>query len=207
LISTELQNFYQRWLLKAEEYHSNDLQDCFDKFFTLYVAYNRLYSELAIILAKKERGIIRGNYISDSQVAKNVVQTYVGSDRILQSLENDVDCVESITSIIYLIEHKVFKIKLDRLSGQQKFNRNRVCNLPEKHRVEADSILLEGLKSETAYRKVYAILDLIYSIRCNIFHGQKGYNEVQIKILIPVTKLLKKIMSLLYEKMSQDYDC
>ena len=53
VISSELQNFYTRWLWKAEEYQSDNLQDCFDRFFTLFVAYNRLYAELALSLVKK----------------------------------------------------------------------------------------------------------------------------------------------------------
>ena len=190
MISSELQNFYERWLWKAEEYQSDNLQDCFDRFFTLFVAYNRLYAELALSLVKKGRVRLKGNYISDAQAAKSIMQAYVGTNRILRSLESDATCTESLASIITLIERRVFAIKLDRFSRLRS--------------VEADSILLEGLKSDRAYQKVYAVLDVIYSIRCNMFHGQKGYNDVQIQILVPVTMLLKKIMNLLYEKMSQD---
>ncbi len=203
MISSELQSFYTRWLQKAEGYQNQNLQDCFDRFFTLYVAFNRLYFELAIYYVKKglkgktinsyEKRPVRQTpkYISDAQAAKHYVQIYLGSEIILRSLQSDACCTESLMSIIDLLERKVFAIKLDRFSGERK--------------VEADSTLVEGLKSNNAYKKIYAILDMIYSIRCNMFHGQKGYEDVQIKILVPVTILLKKIMRSLYEKMSRDY--
>ena len=190
MISPELQSFYTRWLQKAEEYQNQNLQDCFDRFFTLFVAYNRLYAELALSLVKRGLVRLKGSYIPDAQAAKHNIQVYLGTEKISRSLENDIACTEALTSIIDLLERRVFAIKLDRFSGER--------------RIEADSILLEGLKSDKAYQKVYAVLDVIYSIRCNMFHGQKGYNDVQIKILVPVTILLKKIMSLLYEKISQD---
>ena len=188
MISPELQNFYERWLRKAEEYRSDNLQDCFDRFFTLFVAYNRLYAELALSCAK--RGAWRWNYISDGLAAKSNVQSYLGNRDILQSLEDDGACTTALSSVIDLLERRVFTIKLVGLSG--------------KRWKEDDSTLLKNLKSEKASEKVFAILDVIYSIRCNMFHGQKGYDDEQIKIIIPVTILLEKIMSLLYEKMSYD---
>jgi hypothetical protein len=204
MISMELQNFYERWLLKAEEYQNDNLQDCFDRFFTLFVAYNRLYAELALSCVK--RGVWRWNYISDGLAAKSNVQTYLGNRNTLRSLEDDCACTTAISSVIDLLERRVFTIKLDGLYGARRFFASKSNRFSRERRVEADSILLEGLKSVRADQKVHAVLDLIYSIRCNMFHGQKGYNDVQIQILVPVTILLKKIMGLLYEKMSQDCD-
>jgi hypothetical protein len=190
MIPTELQRFYTRWLQKAGEYKNNNLQDCFDKFFTLYVAFNRLYFELAIPYVKRGPvGTRRVAYISDSKAAKDYVQRYLGSKAISGALGSDSSCLEAVSSIINLLERKEFAIKLNGF-GEGK--------------PEADSNLLEGLKSNSAYKKIYAILDTIYSIRCNVFHGQKGYENVQIKILIPVTILLQKITGLLYDKMSKE---
>ena len=204
MISPELQNFYERWLRKAEEYRSDNLQDCFDRFFTLFVAYNRLYAELALSCAK--RGVWRWNYISDGLAAKSNVRSYLGNRYILRNLEDNGACTTALSSVIDLLERRVFTIKLDGLSGKRRFFTSKLDRLSKERRVEADSILLERLNSNRTDQKVYAVLDVIYSIRCNLFHGQKGYDDEQIMILIPVTILLRKIMSLLYEKMSQDYD-
>lgn len=202
MISTELYNFYERWLRKAEEYQSDNLQDCFDRFFTLFVAYNRLYAELALSCARQ--GAWRWNYISDGLAAKSNVQLYLGNKYILRNLEDDGDCTSALSSVIDLLDRKAFKIKLDGLYRARRFFTRKSEGSPGERR-EADSILLEDLRSDKTERKVHAVLDLIYSIRCNMFHGQKGYEDEQIKILVPVTILLRKIMVLLYEKMSQDY--
>ena len=38
--------FCERWLMKAAEYDENTLIDVFDKFFSTFVAFNRLYSRM-----------------------------------------------------------------------------------------------------------------------------------------------------------------
>ncbi|MDO8577805.1 MAG: hypothetical protein Q7R50_01335 [Dehalococcoidales bacterium] len=58
------------------------------------------------------------------------------------------------------------------------------------------------MKSNVPERSVAAILDTIYSIRCNLFHGHKGYDAIQIQLLVPVTVLLEKVVTALYEKLN-----
>lgn len=190
MISPELQNFYERWLRKAREYRSDNLQDCFDKFFTLFVAYNRLYAELTLSLARGGVYGFRGRSVPDAFGAKCIVHQYLGTCSIWACFQNDQVCRNSIESIAHLIEQGVFAIKLDRLYGKPQ-------------RTE-DLKLLKALISNSEMRKVHAILDIIYSIRCNMFHGHKGFNEIQIQILTPVTALLEELSGLLYEKMSYD---
>ena len=50
MISLKPQNFYELWLQQAGQYRNDNLQDCFGKFFTLFVACNRLYAELTLSL-------------------------------------------------------------------------------------------------------------------------------------------------------------
>ena len=40
------QRFCRRWIEKADNYDDKSLDGVFDKFFSLYVAFNRLYSHL-----------------------------------------------------------------------------------------------------------------------------------------------------------------
>lgn len=190
MISWELQEFCERWLQKAREYNGQNVRDCFDKFFTLFVAYNRLYAELTYFLARKGRVRLQGNSIPDGRAAKQFVHQYLGTNYVWSSLQNDRACIEAIETIDDLVDHQVFAIKLDRLRGEP--------------RRQEDLRLLNALRSDKQYRKVEAILDIIYSIRCNMFHGHKDFHEVQTQILIPVTILLEKITILLYEKLSHD---
>ncbi len=55
MLSDELIDFYDRWIEKSKVYSVQDLHDCFDKFFALFVVYNRLYMEAAWLLARRGR--------------------------------------------------------------------------------------------------------------------------------------------------------
>jgi hypothetical protein len=43
-----IERFCNRWIEKALSYQSNELEDLFDRFFTLFVAYNRIYSAVSL---------------------------------------------------------------------------------------------------------------------------------------------------------------
>jgi hypothetical protein len=51
-LSFEFTEFVRNWERKANEYDTSDLGNCFDKFFTLYVAFNRIYAEATFTLAR-----------------------------------------------------------------------------------------------------------------------------------------------------------
>jgi hypothetical protein len=132
---------------------------------------------------------LRGN-IPDSLAAKKYVHEYLGTDLIWNCLQNDRSSIEAVRKIRVLLENDVFMIKLDRLNGQ-----------PIQ---EGNYVLLQNLISENPRIRVAALLDIIYSIRCNMFHGHKDFETIQAEILIPVTIILNKLTFLLYEKMEQD---
>lgn len=189
MISQELYQFCERWFEKARAYQGNDVQTCFDRFFTLYVPYNRLYAELTLSWARMGKKQLHGN-IPDSLAAKRYVHEYLGTGLIWNCLQNDRLSIEAIRKIRNLLENDIFVIKLDRLNGQP---------MPEDNYV-----LLQNLISENPHMRVAALLDIIYSIRCNMFHGHKSFEIIQAEILVPVTIILNKLTSLLYEKMEQD---
>lgn len=69
---------------------------------------------------------------------------------------------------------------------------------------DRDQKLLKGLKSRGIKKRIHAILDLIYSVRCNMFHGNKRFDEVQMNLLIPVTLLQRKVIEILYRKLANE---
>jgi len=158
----------------------------------LFIVYNRLYAELALSWARTGRIILRSRNpsVPDAQAAKRYVHSYLGTNHIWSSFQDDDQCKWAVGIICKLLENQVFVIKLDRLSGEP--------------RPEEDKKLLENLRSENRYRKVVALLDTIYSIRCNMFHGHKGFDSVQTELLVPVNLLLDKLTALLYERLSSD---
>jgi hypothetical protein len=50
-LSPEAERFYFRWLGKASLYSQPTLEAAYDKFFTLYVLFNRFYQEATLRLA------------------------------------------------------------------------------------------------------------------------------------------------------------
>lgn len=47
-----VQEFYQEWLNKADNYSDDNLADCFNKAFSLFTLYNKLYGEATFALAR-----------------------------------------------------------------------------------------------------------------------------------------------------------
>lgn len=191
-LSPEFEEFYQSWLQKADEYSSNEIKECFDKFFTLFVIYNQLYAEATFVLARKNLiNISSRTSFPDSTAAKTYVLQYVKSNFLIQNLENDNDVLSAIQTIKNLISHERFHIKLDMVTG----NGQR----------EKDLELLKSLNSNSKNKRAQAILDFLYSIRCNMFHAHKGFHRVQLDLLRPSIVILGKIIALLHNKLSQDH--
>lgn len=192
MISQELREFCERWFQKAQRYQRQSIHDCFDKFFTLFIVYNRLYAELTLSWARTGKIQLSSRGFPDEKAATKYVHNYLSTNHIWSNLENDAQCQLAVGAIRTLLENQVFVIKLDRLRGEP--------------RPEEDKRLLEDLRSENRHRKVGALLDIIYSVRCNMFHGHKGFDKVQIEILVPLNILLDKLTTLLYKRLSNDYE-
>jgi hypothetical protein len=112
------------------------------------------------------------------------------STHYLDKLETNTDAREAIENIKQLIENGTFHIKLDMVTG---------ASQPDK-----DKDLLKRLRSRGKDQRAEAILDFLYSIRCNMFHGQKSFHEVQIQLLIPACAILRSTAEILFEKLARD---
>ena len=69
---------------------------------------------------------------------------------------------------------------------------------------EKDGELLRDLESQNSDKRAKAILEVLYSIRCNIFHAHKGFQEVQQELLNSVIRILRKVVMVLHDKLSSD---
>lgn len=201
-LSYEFQEFYHAWMTKAAEYGTEELRDCFDKFFTLFVVYNRLYAEVTFTLVRKRRiprierainnpGTIR-RIFPDRMAATQYLQQYLRSIDIINHLESDNATVNAINTICNLLENQQFYVKLDAFTGARQRSE--------------DERLLRNLQSTNRGFRASAILDLVYSIRCNMFHGHKGFQGVQIELLQPVTTILERLIKLIFQKLSNEQD-
>jgi len=190
-LSPEFVDFYRRWMEKANNHGRDDLSDYFDKFFSLFIAFNRLYAEATFILARKgEPELAHRASFPDAAAAKTYVLKYLGSRYFVEKLEQNREAKVAIETLRGLIGSR-FNIKLNMVTGDRQ---------PEK-----DEELLRKLKSRGFNQKGEAVLDLLYSVRCNMFHGHKGFQEVQIDLLKPISCVLKATNEIVYEKLSSDH--
>ena len=73
--------FCERWLEKAAAYDEYTLDGTFDKFFSVFVAFNRLYTHFNTCSPRPKRG--------DKQQATDGVLHAIGVDALFRALTND----------------------------------------------------------------------------------------------------------------------
>jgi hypothetical protein len=190
-LSSEFEEFYGRWMEKANSHDRDDFSDYFDNYFSLFVAFNRLYAEATFILARKGvPKLDQRTSFPDADAAKTYVLKYLGSRYFIEKLERNQETREALETLKGLIGSPHFNIKLNMVNGNIQ---------PER-----DEELLRKLKSRGFHQRGEAVLDLLYSVRCNMFHGHKGFNAVQVDLLKPLSVVLKETNKILYEKLSRD---
>jgi hypothetical protein len=188
-LNQEFKDFVRNWLNKADSIVLADLSTYFDKFFTLYVVYNRLYGEVTFTLSRAGQiNISNRTSFPDRQAATSYVVKFVGSTRLISTIDNDPEIAHALDRVIKLIERGDFSIQLDMVTGN-----------PQRQK---DLELLSRLRSTSRDDRANAILELIYSIRCNMFHGHNGFNKVQIGLLDPSIVLLRRVIVLLSDELA-----
>jgi len=189
LLSPQLRNFCDSWRRKAAAYALGDLGDAFDRFFTSYVVFNRLYVEATHRLARRD-AVRLGYAFPDSRAARDYVTQYCSAAVLTRSWEGNAATAEAIHQIAaYLREHR-FALKLDPVTGQR--------------RPDEDRALVAGLESRGKGQRAKGVLEALYAIRCNMFHGQKGFEVAQLALLRPAIVLLESTVEILYGALEQD---
>ncbi len=195
-LNPEFKSLCERWRRKAKQYDEEDTHQLFDKFFSLYVAYNALYAETAAYLHRKAINEGKENYklddesFPDKQAATKYVLDLLTSRRLMQSLEGKEATKQAINELKVLMHGRSathFWICLDPVFGE-----------PQK---EKDRELIKMLDSPSTDERARAILQLIYQVRCNMFHGRKSVSPVQKQLLSPLIVLLEAIIDKLYRKL------
>ena len=186
MLSNELITFCNRWLEKADKYTNDTTEDVFDKFFSLFVVYNAIYTEVTCVLKEKNPQIST----TDNKSATENIPKYIEEDILYNALKssNETD----INSIVELIENGTFHIstKIDRDNKNLSAIRNYHSTTRKTEQKE--------------YNK--AILSMIYGARCNMFHGSKGFDTIQKQLLIPMNNILEMIIKeLLLQNSKEGY--
>lgn len=190
-VNPEFHRFVTGWLAKAEQIQYTCLDSYFDKFFTLFVVFNRLYAEATFILWRRgDIHIADDRPLPDKKSATEYISDYLGDTTLIEGLDSDTHTHAALACIITLLEQERFYIRLHTPSG----DRQRVKDLH----------LLAELKSADPRIKAVAVLKTIYYIRCNMFHGHKEFHEVQIDILSPIIVIMRKVIELLWAKIRNE---
>jgi hypothetical protein len=190
----ELQEFSERWFAKAAEYKGDELSNYFDKFFTLFVIYNRMYNVVVAIL--DEQGEIkvlkdlnkiekRHREPPDNKAATVCVAHFL-RDELGAIIDENTKSIEDFKVII---DKNLFNI--DLYYGQPQ---------PEK-----DRQLLKGLNSKSPLTIVESLLIILYKIRCNVFHAEKGYNQHQKIILDPANSCIYNLSQKLSTRIQEHH--
>lgn len=191
---SELKDFYDRWVIKCNSYEDS-LSDLFDKYFSLFVIYNRLYNEITAIFENngtldilREDGSIdkKPKRVRDNQAATVCVAKYLSEN------ENTVisTLYDEIAAFTEILQKGNFNIVL--------YN-----GIPQKER---DKNLLKNLENSNNYLNLLGLLGILYNLRCNLFHGQKQFSEIQKMVMIPAVTALEKINKTLIQKMTDTID-
>lgn len=191
-LNPAFKDLFERWRDKAQEYSGEDTPDLFDKFFSLYVAYNALYSEAAAYLSRKAMSENKKAYtkISDRAAATTYVLNLLGSKSLMESLEEaepTKQAVDNLREILDQTKYPRFWIYLDPITGKPLEDKNKK--------------IVNNLNSSSTNKCATEILQIIYQVRCNMFHGRKDVAAVQKELLIPLITILEKLSDVLYEKL------
>ncbi len=159
----------KRWLEKSKKYNSDNVEEVMDKFFSLYVAYNAMYSRFS-----------QGGNNDDRACATTRMADYLKRENI--TILND--CESTIKEMLKPVEDGIFYIYGNDSSLDYK----------------KDSIVIQKIQEDiNNYR---AILNFIYGIRNNMFHGTKQIIAEQVQLLNPANKILEKLLDALIQKVS-----
>ena len=179
------EKFCKHWLEKANDYDFQSVNSAFDKFFSLFVTYNMLYSYMALTLQNPK------NPNGDKDKATKHFAEAVGYQRIWDAVSNG-DGLADIDRLRTLIaDGGKFFLFIEK--GTLGFE-------PDK---DENTRLYNDLASANIEVKVVAILEYIYQVRCNIFHGNKTLHEEQLEIVQPSTQCLERVVRLGLDVLSQ----
>lgn len=179
--------FSSRWLTKASRYRGQNLSHAFDRFFTLFVVYNRAYDEAArFVLAtnpeifnpwsklKPRRPLLVTN-LGDKLKATQGIMKFCGPS-LRSNVFSDVTVLNALEELESLVADHRFYFFFDRDTGAPQPDR--------------DLLALRNARAGT----VIGALELLYQLRCNLFHGQKAFEQQQLSVLLPANVILDAVV-------------
>jgi hypothetical protein len=126
-----------------------------------------------------QRGDIKENDATDRKSATSHAVHYIGANRLADRLRAPENS-ENVMRIYELIDNGTFWVHSNRKNNQPDYARDREC--------------LQNIMAGADEEYCTAILDLIYTTRCNMFHGIKQYHQIQKLGLHPMAAILRSVI-------------
>lgn len=76
-----------------------------------------------------------------------------------------------------------------------------------KEQSDCQSEPVKKLSSPNPNEQIDGLLEIIYGVRCNMFHGEKAFDGSQKQILKPCIHVIEKLNDLIIEKIKTDGLC
>jgi len=186
-----MRSFINIWLRKADNTNTEPLEGVFDKFFTLWVVYNRLYEEAAHILINRNHPTYR-RFIArrgarvfspppDRIAAIDGVEAFCRRSNLREFIANSPQALDGIDRICDAVSFGGFYIHTNYKTGE-----------PD---LEKDLDFLDKAKHGCNI----SILSIIYQARCNLFHGQKSFTENQRPLVEGMSAVLSALIQCLLD--------
>ncbi|ENO1827527.1 hypothetical protein BBM40_23880 [Vibrio parahaemolyticus] len=189
-----LDSFCDAWLRNADNIDIEPLDGVFDRFFTLWVVYNRLYEEAARFMLRDEHPIYtrfisrRGSRIfapaPDRLSATKCVTLFCGHASLRHLIYENEAVFEGLQNVVNSIQWGEFYLHENYETGEPHIAKDR-------------------LVTDKAIRgDVESVLALIYQARCNLFHGQKSFTEPQRALINSLITILIEVITCLRGEIS-----
>ncbi|WP_110456643.1 hypothetical protein [Shewanella algidipiscicola] len=182
-----LNQFCSAWIRKSERIDLEPLEGVFDRFFTLWVVYNRLYEEAGRYLVHRQHPFYRpfiarrGRRVyappPDKISATKGIVAYVGMGYLRENVFANQNAVEGMNFVNDAVQNGMLYLHEDYETGEPDIERD------------------QELVTKAREGCVESILTLIYQARCNLFHGQKSFTESQRDLLNGMSEILRVIIS------------
>jgi len=168
----------------------SNLRHSFDRFMSLYIVFNRVYLEVGKLLVALGQVRVspsrRYAPLSDRITATSHVVDYYGGAALRNDMRDDGTCRAAIEALVELIRGHHFYLHEDYRTGSPDFDKD--ADLAKKARKYDPK----------------AVLELIYQARCNLFHGEKAFEERQRILLDNMSIVLEFVTVRILAKLRAD---
>src|ERR1043165_6262028 len=107
MLTPEFEHFCVSWLEKADAY-KDSIHDHFDRFFTQFVVFNRVYAEATFRLARQGGVRISNDRFPGGKAAKEYILEFVGAQNVIAGVEAERKCVGAINKIVGILQEGHF---------------------------------------------------------------------------------------------------